>query len=488
MLTPGKLAGMKAVSDARGVIAAAAMDQRGSLQKSLAKEKGGDVTQTMMEEFKVIVSDVLTRHASAILLDPEMGLPAAAARSKNSGLLLAYEKTGYDKVVPGRLPDLLDVWSVRRLKEAGADCIKILLYYAPSDAKAINDHKHAWTERIGDECRANDIPFFLELIGYEEGVDEKSLEYAKKKPEIVTASMKEFSKDRYGVDVLKLEVPIAMTYVEGASVFKGPTAAYSREEAKALFLKSAQATHKPFIYLSAGVSNAEFNETLELASESGVKYSGVLSSHSWSTPDAYPRIYDEQGFITPYAGDSAGFVEKWKRHLTWTNPQTYWGFGFGADINGLGAQGDPRPDADKNPVVYPFAGLGGVKVYKQVSGEKTFDINKDGVAHYGLYPDWVEDLRHVAGDQIVKDLSNGAEAYLEMWERAEGIPSRGCTRTHALRLGASWIARVGAATGALSAISWTAPLTPTLSPHAGRGSIAVAPHPNPLPARGERER
>jgi len=276
MLTPGKLAGMKAVSDARGVIAAAAMDQRGSLQKSLAKEKGADVSQTMMEEFKVIVSDVLTRHASAILLDPEMGLPAAAARSKNSGLLLAYEKTGYDKIVPGRLPDLLDVWSVRRLKEAGADCIKILLYYAPSDAKAINDHKHAWVERIGDECRANDIPFFLELIGYEEGIDEKSLEYAKKKPGIVTASMKEFSQDRYGVDVLKLEVPIAMTYVEGASVFKGSAPAYSREEAKALFLKSAEATHKPFIYLSAGVSNAEFNETLELAAESGVKYNGVL--------------------------------------------------------------------------------------------------------------------------------------------------------------------------------------------------------------------
>jgi tagatose 1,6-diphosphate aldolase len=283
---------MKAVSDERGVIAAAAMDQRGSLQKSLAKEKGGDVSQAMMEEFKVIVSEVLTRHASAILLDPEMGLPAAKARSKTSGLLLAYEKTGYDKIVPGRLPDLLDVWSVRRLKEAGADCIKILLYYAPADDKRINDHKHAWVERIGDECRANDIPFFLELIGYEDGLDEKGLDYAKKKPGIVTASMAEFSHDRYGVDVLKLEVPISMSFVEGASVCKGP-AAYTREEAKALFLKSAEATKKPFIYLSAGVSNAEFNETLQLASESGVKYNGVLCGRAtWK--DGIP-IYAKQG-------------------------------------------------------------------------------------------------------------------------------------------------------------------------------------------------
>ena len=120
---------------------------------------------------------MLTKHASAILLDPEWGLPAAKRRAKGSGLLLAYEKTGYDKTLPGRLPDLLDLWSVKRLKEAGADCVKILLYYSLYDDQKINDHKHAWTERIGDECKANDIPFFLELVGYKEGVDEKGAEY-----------------------------------------------------------------------------------------------------------------------------------------------------------------------------------------------------------------------------------------------------------------------------------------------------------------------
>ena len=192
-LTPGKLAGLKKVSNERGVIAAAAMDQRGSLQKSLAKEKGGEVNDAMMEEFKSLVTEVLTPHATAILLDPEWGLPASKRRAKNAGLLLAYEKTGYDKTGPGRLPDLLDVWSARRLKEAGADCVKILLYYTPDDPKHVNEIKHAWVERIGDECRANDIPFFLEFVGYEEGADEKGLEYAKKKPHIVTESMREFS-------------------------------------------------------------------------------------------------------------------------------------------------------------------------------------------------------------------------------------------------------------------------------------------------------
>jgi tagatose 1,6-diphosphate aldolase len=292
-ITPGKLAGLKAVANDRGVIGAAAMDQRGSLQKALAKEKGGDVSSAMMEEFKSLVTEVLTSRASAILLDPEWGLPASKRRSKNAGLLLAYEKTGYDKTGPGRLPDLLDEWSVRRLKEAGADCIKILLYYTPFDPRDVNDKKHAWVERIGDECRANDIPFFLEFVGYEEGADEKGLEFARKKPEIVTASMAEFTKDRYGVDVMKVEIPVNMKFVEGAKAAAEGGSAYTRDQAKKWFLESAKVATKPFIYLSAGVSNSEFTESLALAGESGVKYSGVLCGRAtWK--DGIP-VYAREG-------------------------------------------------------------------------------------------------------------------------------------------------------------------------------------------------
>jgi len=291
-LTPGKLSGLRKVSNEHGVIAAAAMDQRGSLQKSLAKEKGGEVSDAMMEEFKTLVTEVLTPHASAILLDPEWGLPASKRRAKNAGLLLAYEKTGYDKTGPGRLGDLLDHWSARRLKEAGADCVKILLYYSPFDPKDTNDKKHAWVERIGDECRANDIPYFLEFVGYEEGADEKGLEYAKKKPQIVTESMREFSKDRYGVDVLKVEVPVNMKFVEGTKSFGGQKA-YTKQEAIDLFHQAANVATRPFIYLSAGVSNAEFSETLELAGESKVKFNGVLCGRAtWK--DGIP-IYAKQG-------------------------------------------------------------------------------------------------------------------------------------------------------------------------------------------------
>jgi tagatose 1,6-diphosphate aldolase len=283
---------MKAVADDRGVIAAAAMDQRGSLKKALGKEKGGEIGDEMMEEFKSLVTEVLTEHASAILLDPEWGLPASKRRATSAGLLLAYEKTGYDKTGPGRLPDLLNEWSVRRLKESGADCIKILLYYTPFDPAEINDQKHAWVERIGDECRANDIPFFLEFVGYADGIDEKGLEYAKKKPEIVTASMAEFTKDRYGVDVMKVEIPVNMKFVEGSKAYAGEKA-YTREEARQHFLSAAKAATKPFIYLSAGVSNAEFTESLALAAESGVKFAGVLCGRAtWK--DGIP-VYAKEG-------------------------------------------------------------------------------------------------------------------------------------------------------------------------------------------------
>ena len=294
-MTPGKQKGLKAVSDSRGVIAAAAMDQRGSLRTAIAKEKGvdkGEVTSKMLEEFKSAVARVLTPHASAILLDPEYGLPAARERSKNAGLLLAYENSGYDNTRPGRLPDLLDIWSVRRLVAAGADCIKILLYYTPVDAPAINEIKHAWVERIGGECAAADVPFFLEFVGYEEGGDEKGIGYARKKPEVVVRSMEEFSKPQYGVDVLKVEVPVNMVFVAGAKACKGESA-YTREQAKEHFRRAAAAAKKPFIYLSAGVSNDVFSETLELADEAGVNFAGVLCGRAtWK--DGIP-VYAKRG-------------------------------------------------------------------------------------------------------------------------------------------------------------------------------------------------
>lgn len=173
------------------------------------------------------------------------------------------------------------------------------------------------------------------------------------------------------------------------------------------------------------------NAALDLYEQAAAdgRHPGILSSHSWSTPDAYPRIYELGGFVTPYAGDSPGFVEKWRQHVGWADSRYYFGFGYGADMNGFGAQGSPRGASATDPVTYPFTGLGGVQVDKGVSGERVWDINTDGVAQYGLYPDWIEDATHVAGASGVglqEDMSRGAEAYLQTWERAVGVPADAC--------------------------------------------------------------
>jgi tagatose 1,6-diphosphate aldolase len=298
----GKFAGINACADSQGVIAAAAMDQRGSLKKAIAKGRGenGTATDEDMTVFKTVVTKILTRHASAILMDPEYGLPAIEQRAPGTGVLLAYEKTGYDANVKGRLPDLLPEWSVRRLVEAGASAIKILLYINPFDDAAINRIKYAFIERIGAECATLDVPFFLEPLAYDDAIgDEKSFAFAKVKPKYVAAYMAEFSKPRYGVDVLKVEVPINMKHVAGTRAFGGE-AAYTRQEALDMFRETAAATTLPFIYLSAGVTDEIFRETLELAAEAGTSFSGVLCGRAtWQ--DAIP-VYAQKG---------AGALEDW---------------------------------------------------------------------------------------------------------------------------------------------------------------------------------
>ena len=287
---------MKALANECGVIAATAMDQRGNLQKALSTWRGVDVheiTPAMMSEFKVAVSRILTPHASAILVDPEFGLEAGRARAPNAGLLLAYELSGYDSTLPGRLPDLLPHVSVKRLMDWGADAAKILIYYSPFDDASVNDVKYAFMERIGAECETYEIPFFLEIVGYDpKGGDEKGLEYARQKPAIVKKCMQVFSRPEFRVDVLKVEVPVNAEFVEGCAAYRGQKA-YTREEARQHFREAAAMASKPFIYLSAGVSNAQFIESLAMAGEAGADYSGVLCGRAtWK--DGIP-VYAKQG-------------------------------------------------------------------------------------------------------------------------------------------------------------------------------------------------
>jgi hypothetical protein len=159
----------------------------------------------------------------------------------------------------------------------------------------------------------------------------------------------------------------------------------------------------------------------------GRRYSGVISAHSWDSPQENPRIYNLGGFVTPIAGASPqAFLDQWRASLQIRNKRFYngTGFGYGADMNGLAEQTQPTSGT---PISYPFKSYDGrVTFTRETWGQRVFDINKDGVANYGMYPDWLQELQVLAGRPILDDMFHGAEAYLEMWERAYGVPANGC--------------------------------------------------------------
>lgn len=171
---------MTRLSNGNQVIAAIAIDQRGALKRLLAAAAGGgDFANNILVDFKKVISSELTPYASSILLDAEYGVTASELRHADCGFIAAYEKIEYDASTPGRLPDLLPIWSAKRIKELGADAVKILLYYDVDDKPEINDIKHALVERIGSGCIAEDIPYFVEILTYDASdMDVTSREYA----------------------------------------------------------------------------------------------------------------------------------------------------------------------------------------------------------------------------------------------------------------------------------------------------------------------
>ncbi len=149
-------------------------------------------------------------------------------------------------------------------------------------------------------------------------------------------------------------------------------------------------------------------------------HSGVITSHSWGDGTSRARIQALGGIVAPYANTTSEFIGEWQEARSTQSGAYLWGIGYGTDTNGLGVQAAPRPGAlHDNPVTYPFESFdGSVTIHQSQWGNRLWNFNLDGASHYGLFPDWIEDMRHVAGQEIVDDLARGAEAYLQMWERA----------------------------------------------------------------------
>lgn len=272
------------------------MDQRSSLRQLLAAAASvepAEVSDARLSEFKLSVTRALSEHASAILLDPEYGSEAAAARHASCGLLLTYESDGYENPRPHRMLQLMPEYSVRRLKDHGAHGIKVLLSWAPDGDRVSNDQKRVLIERIGAECDSVGLPFFLEPVVFDEsGWKPRDADFLRHKPEWVRRTMEEFSAPQYSVDVLKVEFPVSAAAVENG--------VFTRSDALEWFRRADEACAIPYIYLSAGVSNSEFTSSLRLAADSGARFSGVLCGRAnW------------QGGAQPFMRGGAAALAAW---------------------------------------------------------------------------------------------------------------------------------------------------------------------------------
>lgn len=176
------------------------------------------------------------------------------------------------------------------------------------------------------------------------------------------------------------------------------------------------------------MSQRAVEETLTIAESRD--YSGVISPHGWMDPGNFPRIWALGGIAMLGGGTVDGHIERWKQYRPRSTPFPI-GWGMGTDIGGLFAQPGPSPKA--GGLTYPFTSADGkVRFDRLTAGERTFDYRTEGIANYGMYADWVEDLRRQGDPAVLRDFLGSSEAYLGMWERAVGVPGPACRPSQAV--------------------------------------------------------
>lgn len=298
-LTAGKLLGLQRLANADGRFQMMAIDQRGSLQKMLEAVLNRSPEYDDLARVKTLITASLAPYASAVLTDPVYGYPhSVALLPRDVGLLLAYEESGAEQVgdPPDRVSSLIADWSVEKAVRAGADAIKLLIYYHPEARPEPRCHQQDLVRQVGELCVRYDRPFLLEVVSYpREETDNKGIDFARRKPSLVIRSAEEFSKPEYHVDVLKLEFPANLKfcreYCNGAFDGVAREPAYDLNQVQEFCNAVDEAAQVPWVILSAGVDIAEFLIAVELAAAAGA--SGFLCGRAiWK--DALEFYPDEE--------------------------------------------------------------------------------------------------------------------------------------------------------------------------------------------------
>jgi len=291
----GKQWGLRRMATNDGRFTMVALDQRPPILNLIAQKRGiapGSVTFADMLSVKRMLVDVLGDRASAMLFDPNYAFPAAIGKlPARTGLVVTLEDHRFRDTPGGRLSHSIEGWSVEKIKRAGGDGVKVLVWYRPDADAPVREHQQRYLEDIGRQCRQFDIPLVLELLVYPyKGSDGHTTDYVEapeKLPELVIESVREFAKPRYGVDLFKLESPLP-----GASLPARDNGAAHRN-AQACFDEMGAVCRGagiPWVMLSAGVTSRQFMRVMEYAYAAGAH--GFLAGRAiwWEALQYFPDL------------------------------------------------------------------------------------------------------------------------------------------------------------------------------------------------------
>ena len=318
----GKLNHLKKLCTDNNHFQMLAVDQRPPIFNLISDANNGQYTYQQVVECKKLITTHLSQQATAILMDPHYSLSNLLSFNKSKGLVITLEEHNFKETNKGRYSENINNWSVEKIKKAGGDAVKVLAWYRPDAEIESIEHQRNYVQTIGEECEKYSIPFLLELLVYPFQNDENHtteyVEQKQKKTQHVIDSVLEFAKDKYKVDIFKLESPVDSSQLKDEIT----------PETEDAFKELASATNnKPWVVLSSGMDKDSFYKCLELAYKNGA--SGYLAGRTiWL--DAFKEYPDielvEKGLKT----DSVSYVKK-LNDLTSKNAlslQTYFDNGF----------------------------------------------------------------------------------------------------------------------------------------------------------------
>ena len=278
-LSAGKLWGMRRMADENGLFKMTAVDQRPPIKSPIAKHHGTpEAPWQAVADFKTLLIETLQGQSSAMLLDPHFAIPRGIGKlSPTKGLIVTLEDSLFEETQEGRESREIDDWSVAKIKRMGGDAVKVLAWYRPDAPKHNREKQKDFTRRIGEACARYDIPFLFELLVYPLAGDAHQttdyIEMKGKRTDHVLQSVADFASPEFGIDVFKLESPVAAKAVpEGGDA-----------DVQAAFDEMGRLAGRPWVMLSAGAGKAEFRNILAHAYRAGA--SGYLAGRAiWLEP------------------------------------------------------------------------------------------------------------------------------------------------------------------------------------------------------------